>query len=129
MTKPESMAKVPHTAGTVAPRPSQLTWAALVLSIAGIVTCLGALVTMLYLEYEKGPVSQSEFANLVNDGSLFLGQVMLYVVGFLVGGTLSVIGWILGIMAMVQDINRISVSATLLAMVGPLAMMIYFMTL
>jgi hypothetical protein len=106
--------------------------ASALISLASIVLCLVVAFTGMHLQNDRSTLTERIDANDYNPGSLtpatdrigvglsVLGQLAVYGVGALVGGTLSLIGFILGLVSLLRHYDRIGVIGVVGSAGGPL---------
>ncbi|GEM_PF-1748913 len=111
--------------------------ASAVVSILGLTICLIAVAWVGGLRAKRVAASEKIATTrypggdltIINDtievGFTFLAQVVLYVVGGLVGGTLSLVGFILGLAGLGRQPNRMAKIGLVAGSLGPLLLVGY----
>ena len=114
--------------------------ASAIISIAALVLCLLAAAAGIYLQHDRDALSKriatkeyeagdlSPATDRIGIGVSFLAQLAVYGVGVLVGGTLSLIGFSLGLTSIMQQHNRMAKIGVFASPIGPLIIIvcIYF---
>ncbi len=78
-------------------------------------------------EYESGDLRPA--TDRIGIGVLYLAQLTVYGIGVLVGGTLSLIGFSLGLASILRQHNRMAIIGVFASPIGPLIIIacIYFL--
>lgn len=113
--------------------------ASAVISLIGLTVCLIAFVWVYGLhsrrvaaaekiattDYEGGDLTV--VTDTIEVGFTFLAQVVLYVIGGLVGGTLSLVGFILGLLGLGRQPNHPAKIGLVASLLGPLVLIGYLL--
>lgn len=113
--------------------------ASAVVSILGLTVCLIAFAWVYGLHSRRVATSERIATTKYEGGDLtvvtdtakvgltFLAQVVLYVAGGLVGGTLSLVGFVLGIVGLDRQPNRTAKIGLVASLLGPLVLIGYLL--
>lgn len=106
--------------------------ASTVVSAFGLMFCVGAVALVLYMDSSKiqdksyEPGDATVLFDKAHNGLTFVGQVIVFIVGGLVGGTLSLVGLFLGVFGLSRPEKLYSILGVVFSVSGPFILILYY---